>query len=101
MSAVVHQPRVVWDAARSFVGAAAGPHHREFAAEVLHRLGPELYEALLATHEYLVAEGIRTGGDRTATDLEAGKWRVRLDEFLRSRPDSTQDVRDLTSRGFE
>ncbi|MBB2941874.1 hypothetical protein FB565_001578 [Actinoplanes lutulentus] len=98
---VIHQPRVIWDAARAFVQAASGPSHHEFASAAYHRLGPEIFEALLATHDYLVAEAARTGGDRSATDLEAGKWRIRLEELLRAQPELTDQVRDLTSKGFE
>ncbi|MEU4560794.1 hypothetical protein AB0F72_20645 [Actinoplanes sp. NPDC023936] len=98
---VIHQPRVIWDAARAFVRAAGAPGYHEFASEAHHRLGPEIYEALMDTHEYLVTEAARTGGDRTATDLEAGKWRVRLEELLHARPELTDPVRELTRRGLE
>ncbi|WP_127547221.1 hypothetical protein [Actinoplanes sp. OR16] len=93
---VIHQPRVIWDAARAFVQAAAGPHHHEFASEVHHLLGPELYDPLMRTHDVLAGQL-----DRTPFDLEAGKWRVRLDEFLRAHPELTDQVRDLTARSRE
>ncbi|MEU8241391.1 hypothetical protein AB0C07_24350 [Actinoplanes missouriensis] len=98
---VIHQPRVIWDAARAFVRAAWGPGYHAFASEAHHLLGPEIYEALMDTHEYLVTEAARTGGDRGATDLEAGKWRVRLEELLHSRPELIEPVRALTRRGLE
>jgi hypothetical protein len=95
-STVIHQPRVVWDAARAFVRAAAAPRHHEFASEVHHLLGPELYDPLLQTHDALAGQL-----DRTPFDLEAGKWRVRLEEFLRAHPDRTDQVRQLTAWGQE
>ncbi|WP_433828987.1 hypothetical protein ACQP2E_06715 [Actinoplanes sp. CA-015351] len=98
---VTHQPRVIWDAARAFVRAASQPSHHEFASAAYHLLGPEIFEALLATHEYLVAEAARTGGDRSATDLEAGKWRIRLEELLRAHPELTDQVHELTITGRE
>ncbi|MEV6306782.1 hypothetical protein AB0M02_45805 [Actinoplanes sp. NPDC051861] len=100
-STIVHQPRVVWDAARAFVRAAGGPRAAEFAHLVRDLLGPDVQEAFTATRDHLAAESARTGGDRGAFDLEAGKWRIRLDELLRARPELTEPVRELTGRGFE
>lgn len=101
MSTVIHQPRVVWDGARAFVRAAFAPSFPEFAGQVHHLLGPEIYTALLDTRDRLYAESARTGGDRGVFDLEAGRWRVRLEELLRARPELSEAVRDLTARGFE
>ena len=39
----------------------------------------------------------RTGGDRYVTDVEAGKWRVRLEDLLRTRPDLAGTVIELTA----
>lgn len=98
---VQHLPRVVWDGARAFTRATRGPGFFDFARAVRELLGQETYTALIATQERLVEADARTGGDRTATDVEAGKWRVRLDELLHARPDLTPAVVQLTARGFE
>ncbi|MEU4427262.1 hypothetical protein AB0F81_42115 [Actinoplanes sp. NPDC024001] len=101
MSTVIHQPRVAWDGARAFVRAATGPRFSAFADEVHDLLGPEICSAFIETRDQLLTESARTGGDRRAFDLEAGRWRVRLEELLRSRPELSGAVQDLTSRGFE
>jgi hypothetical protein len=44
---------------------------------------------------------VETGGDRHAADVEAGKWRVRLEDLLRNRPDLVPAVIELTTEGFE
>jgi hypothetical protein len=36
-------------------------------------------------------------GDRYVTDVEAGKWRVRLEELLRTRPELADAVQELTA----
>ena len=94
---VTHQPRVAWDGARAFVRATQTPHYDDFAGHVLRRLGPEQYELLEDTRARIVDNYYRTGGDRFVTDVEAGKWRVRLEDLLRSRPDLTGTVLELTS----
>jgi hypothetical protein len=98
---VQHRPRVIWDGARAFVRAARGPGFLDFSWRVRDLLGQKIYAELAATHDRLVAADIRTGGDRSAGDLEAGRWRVRLDELLSERPELTGAVVDLTARGFE
>jgi hypothetical protein len=102
MTMVTHQPRVAWDAARAFVIMAETPYpvmlsYGDFADQVYRRLGPAMYEALENTHGRLLANLQRTGGDRTAVDIERGAWRVRMEELLRSRPDLTDVVLELTS----
>ena len=98
---VIHQPRVVWDGARAFVFAAYHPEFEDFAGRVITRLGPDIYGELANTRQRLLAALVQTGGDRGPTDLETGRWRVRLDELLRSRPDLTPAVQDLTSIALE
>ena len=112
MTMVTHQPRVAWDAARAFVIMAETPytampypvmphavmlHYVDFADQVYRRLGPAVYEALEKTRGRLLENLERTGGDRTAADIERGAWRVRMEELLRSRPDLTDVVLELTS----
>ena len=45
--------------------------------------------------------GLSTSGPVHASDVEAGKWRFRLEDLLRSHPQLTTAVQDLTSEGFE
>ena len=92
---VIHQPRVAWDGARAFVYAAAGPDYDAFAGRVADRLDPEIHDALAATREHILTDWSRTGGDRHATDIELGRWRVRLEDLLRSHPEHTGALLDL------
>jgi hypothetical protein len=98
---IIHQPRVAWDGARAFVRAAGSQHYEGFAARVLARLGRELYGDFADTRQRLLTALVETGGDRQASDVEAGKWRVRLEDLLRRRPDLTDAVLDLTSEALE
>jgi hypothetical protein len=96
-SAVIHQPRVAWDGARAIVRAAGSPHSDGFAALVLSRLGSETYGHFADTRQRLLTALVETGGDQYASDVEAGKWRVRLEDLLRTRPDLTGVVLELTA----
>jgi hypothetical protein len=93
---VIHQPRVAWDGARAFVRAAAGRQYDGFADEVLGRLGPEIHDELAGTRERVLSASIKAPGDRYATDVEAGRWRVKLEDLLRTRPDLLDEVLRLT-----
>ncbi|GAA3342835.1 hypothetical protein GCM10020358_39270 [Amorphoplanes nipponensis] len=92
---VIHQPRVAWDAARAFVRMAGGPGFDAYAGRVLARLGPEMYGELAGTRRRLLAASVESG-DRFAADVEAGRWRVRLEDLLRSDPSLIAPVRELT-----
>jgi len=94
---VTHQPRVAWDGARAFVRIAQTPYYDDFAVQVLRRLGPDQYEMLEDTRARVLDNYYRTGGDRYITDVEAGKWRARLEDLLQSRPDLAGTVIELTS----
>jgi hypothetical protein len=94
---VTHQPRVAWDGARAIVRIAQSPSYDEFAVQVLDRLGPEQHALLEDTRARLVDNYYRTGGDHYLCDVEAGKWRVRLEDLLRHHPDLTPTVLELTS----
>jgi hypothetical protein len=96
-TAVTHQPRVAWDGARAFVRAAGSPHSEGFAALVLSRLGAETYGHFADTRQRLLTALVETGGDQYASDVEAGKWRVWLEDLLRTRPELTDTVRELTT----
>ena len=89
---VIHQPRVAWDGARAFVRAAAGQDYDGFADEVLGRLGPEIRDELAGTRDRVLTASIKAPGDRYVTDVEAGKWRVKLEDLLRARPDLADEV---------
>jgi len=93
---VIHQPRVAWDAARAFVRMTAYPSYEGYANQVYQRLGPEISVLLEETRTRVIDNLIRTGGDRYVTDVEAAKWRVRLEDLLRDRPELTGALLDLT-----
>jgi hypothetical protein len=96
---VIHQPRVAWDGARAFVRAAGGPAYATFSNEVLSRLGSELYGELANTRQRLQTSSIDSSdNDRFTKDVEASRWRVRLDELLRNRPDLISVVQELTEK---
>jgi hypothetical protein len=94
---VIHQPRVAWDGARAFVRAAGGPQYGALATEMLTRLGTDLYGELANTRQRLLTAQLEPDdGGRFTADIEAGTWRVRLEDLLRRRPDLIPVVRELT-----
>ena len=94
---VIHQPRIAWEGARAFVRAAGSQNYEGFAARVLAELGSEFYGQFADSRQRLLTALVETGGDRYAGDVEAGKWRVRLDDLLRTQPAKTDVVRALTA----
>ena len=94
---VIHQPRVAWDAARAVVRAAQTPYYAEFAQQMMLRVGHDHYLLLEDTRARVLDNYYRTGGDRFVIDLEAGKWRIRFEELLQTRPDLVPTVLELTS----
>jgi hypothetical protein len=99
--AVIHQPRVAWDGARAIVRAAGSAHYEGFANHMLQRLGSGFYGDFADTRQRLLTAYVETGGDRYVADVEAGKWRVRLEDLLRERPELSVVILELTSEGFE
>jgi hypothetical protein len=95
MSPVIRQPRVAWDGACASVRAAGGPAYPVFAYQVRQWLGPDLADDLADTRDQLFDNLARTGGDRHVADVEAGRWRVRLEDLLRRRPEAVGAVLDL------
>jgi hypothetical protein len=92
---VVHQPRVAWEAARAFVRMAGGPDYEAFSGRVHSRLGAVAYGDLADTRQRLLAAAVDSS-DRSAADVEAGKWRVRLEDLLRNNPALIAPVQELT-----
>lgn len=92
---VIHQPRVAWDAARAFVRMAGGPGYADYAGRVLSRLGTQAHGDLEDTRRRLL-EAALVNGDRYTADVEAGKWRVRLEDLLRTNPALVTPVLELT-----
>jgi hypothetical protein len=93
---VIHQPRVAWDGARAFIRAAASEYYGDFAAQVFERLGKAQYDEYERTREHVFAALTESPNDRRTLDIEAGKWRVRLEEMLREHPDLVPEVLTLT-----
>jgi hypothetical protein len=98
---VIHHQRVAWDGARAFVRAAGSPHSETFAARVLSRLGSEIYGQFADSRQRLLTALVETGGDRHAGDVEAGKWRVRLEDLLRASPELAVAGRELTDEALD
>lgn len=94
---VVHQPRIAWEGARAFVRAAGSQNYEGFAARVLAELGSEFYGQFADSRQRLLTALVETGGDRYAGDVEAGKWRVRLEDLMRADPSRADTVRALTT----
>jgi hypothetical protein len=93
--------QLAWDGAAAFVRAAGSPHYAGFAGRVLSRLGSEAYGAFADTRLRMLTALVETGSDRHAAEVETGKWRVRLAELVRSRPEVSGSVLELTTEGFE
>jgi hypothetical protein len=88
---IIHQPRVAWDAARTFV--AISESEAGFAwlsGEVRDLLGPAYQEALAGTRRNLLRP-VRAD----AREVEAGTWRVRLEDVLRNRPSLAEPLLTL------
>ena len=98
---VVHQPRVAWDGARAVVRAAGSAHYEGFANRLLRELGSTLYGDFADTRQRLLTAYVETGGDRYAGDVEAAKWRVRLEDLLHERPELAVVILNLTSEARE
>ncbi|MEV4725884.1 hypothetical protein [Micromonospora humida] len=91
---VLHHPRVAWDMARLIVSAV--PDDRLFdwlCTEVGALLGPEHERSLQDTRRRL-RPWARTTPETAA--VEAGRWRVRLEDLLRTRPEIAEPLRSLS-----
>jgi hypothetical protein len=92
---VVHPERVAWDAARAFVRAAYSPYFQEFSGRVYQLLGPKYFEDLRDTRDRLDDWMRRPPADRYMFDVEAGKWRVVLQELVMQHPELAGPLSDL------
>jgi hypothetical protein len=95
---VIHQPRVAWDGARAFIraAAAASEYYEPFADRVFAELGKDVFDDYQGTRERISAALSRTPDDRWTLDVEAGRWRVKLEDLLRYHPDLVPEVLALT-----
>jgi hypothetical protein len=97
MAAVIHQPKIAFDGARAFVRAAGTPAYDALATQMLSRLGTDWYGELANTRQRLLTASVESSdNDRFTADTETSKWRVRLEDLLRRRPDLATAVRELT-----
>jgi hypothetical protein len=90
---VTHQPRVAWDAARTFISFACSDSDAfaQFELLVDDVLGPRFREALVDSRSRLI------GRSDTLLLVELGTWRVRFDDLLRSTPELTEALRVLAA----
>jgi hypothetical protein len=94
---VIHQPKVAWDGARAFVGAAGGAEYSALATEMLGKLGTDWYGELANTRQRLQTATVQSDSDEhTVADVEVARWRVRLEDLMRRRPDLISAVQELT-----
>ena len=92
MSQVIHHSRLAWDAARLFaVSAADDDLFGWLSREVGDLFGPEYEQTLVRSRDRL---------RRSVLDnrqlVEAGVWRIRLEDSLRARPEIAESLRELT-----
>jgi hypothetical protein len=93
---VIHQPRVAWDGACAFVRAAGSRDYDQFAGQVYLRLGVEIYGELSDTRQRLILADAHAPGDRRVSDVEAAKWRARLQDLMLQRPDLIGTILELS-----
>ncbi|WP_329007556.1 hypothetical protein OG271_17675 [Micromonospora rifamycinica] len=91
---VLHHPRVAWDMARLVVSAVPDDQLFDWLCTELGALfGPEQERSLRDTGQRL-RPWAHTTPDAAA--VEAGRWRVRLEDLLRGRPEAAESLRSLT-----
>lgn len=93
---IVHQPRVAWDGARAFVAATMSASYPWLSAEFGRLLGAGHQRQLAETRAMLMSD-VRPD----AIHVQAGIWRVRLDDLMRHRPDLTPGLEDLARQASE
>ncbi|MEU7978582.1 hypothetical protein AB0B63_08640 [Micromonospora sp. NPDC049081] len=91
---VLHHPRVAWDMARLIVASVPDDELFDWLrAELGELLGPDHAGSLQDTRRRLLPWA-RTTPEAAA--VEAGRWRVRLEDLLRTRPETAEPLRSLT-----
>jgi hypothetical protein len=86
-----HVPRLAWDTARAIIQASADPAaSAAFADWLTAHAGPSHGRMLVETHRRL-----RAGAGFESVAVEAGLWRVRLDDLLHDHPDLTEPLTRL------
>jgi hypothetical protein len=90
---IYHHPRVAWDFARTVVDMATtgGELYVWFGTRVAAVMGPRYGRDLHETRTRLASP---TRDD--ARHVEAGLWRARIDDLLRSQNDLAEDLYILT-----
>ncbi|MEU8005525.1 hypothetical protein AB0B66_30580 [Catellatospora sp. NPDC049111] len=90
---VRHQPRVAFDAARVLVDVAGGEAglFAWYAEQLVVMFGPSCRRELSATRKELT-----TSPRANTRDVEGGKWRARIEDLLRTRPEVTESLHQLT-----
>ncbi len=81
--AVLHRPRVAWESARVIVAAIEAGYQGWLAYEIGRRIDPDYYDSLLHSWQ-------RIASDPALAMAEAGLWRVRLEDLLNHRPETTE-----------
>ena len=92
---VLHQPRVAFDAARILIdlsGADDQALYEWYGDQLAVVLGRSIQAELLTTRHEL-KRSLRANG----RSIEAGKWRVRLEDVLRTRAGVAEGLHDLTA----
>jgi hypothetical protein len=92
MAAVIHIPRLAWDGARTLVEAAQSDVAFPAVAQRVAALLPGCWQPYVNTRNRI----LRPDRDDVVC-LEAGVWRVRLEELLREFPQLADPVRELTA----
>jgi len=91
---VLHQPRVAFDAARILVnvsGARDDDLYAWYGDQLAAVLGPSYLHELRATRKEL-----RSSTRANTRNAEMGKWRVRLEDVLRTRAGVAESLQHLT-----
>jgi hypothetical protein len=90
---IIHQPRLAWDGARVFRAAAGSDEHSAWVTgRIGELLGPDHARAFADCRARL---RWRPRADRS--QVEAGMWRVRLEDLLRRRPELTEPLQALVA----
>lgn len=91
MPTKTHIPRLAWDAARTIVDASADPARAVRFADWLDTHAGQPYgQLVIECRNRLV-----TNYGFESTAVEAGIWRVRLDDLLHDRPDLVEPLAEL------